>query len=150
MMTGVFLLLAACATGRESLYDGAKLPADQTALVEVNTYAQKRTLRWVIREVRLPGGPNVQGTFDIKPGPQKIEVEWQIYDATENEVVGSVLLPVADRAKRIDEGVQTFSFHPEAGRFYRLQWASRGDASIEGEPTDMELTLVDAGLRPLE
>jgi hypothetical protein len=150
MMTGAFLLLAACATGRESLYDGAKLPADQTALVEVNTYAQKRTLRWVIREVRLPGGPNARGTFDIKPGPQKIEVEWQIYDATENDVVGSVLLPVADRAKRIDEGVRTISFHPEAGRFYRLQWASRQDASIEGKPTDMELTLVDAGLRPLE
>jgi hypothetical protein len=149
-MTGAFLLLAACATGRESLYDGAKLPADQTALVEVNTYAQKRTLRWVISEVRLPDGPHVRGTFDIKPGPQKIEVEWQIYDATENAVVGSVLLPVADRAKRIDEGVRTFSFQPEAGRFYRLQWASRGDASIEGEPTDMELTLVDAGLRPLD
>ncbi|MHC4939377.1 MAG: hypothetical protein ACYTHK_10440 [Planctomycetota bacterium] len=149
-VTAILLMLAACAPGRESLYDGVKLPADRTALVEVNTYAQKRTLRWVIKEVRLPDGPKTNRTFDIKPGPHQLEVEWRIYDASENEIVGSVLLPIADRAKKIDEGVKVFQFSPEAGKFYRLQWASRSDATIEGEPGDMELTLTDAGLRPLE
>ena len=143
-------LLAACAARTGSLYEGATLPSDETALVEVNTYAQKRTIRWVVREVRLTDGPKVRGTFDVKPGPRRIEVTWQVYDAGERPLLGALLLPVADRAKRIDEGVAVFQFDPVAGRLYRLQWSSRADASIEGDPKDMELTLVDAGLRPRE
>lgn len=144
------LLLGACTSGAGNLYEGAELPAAQTALVELNTYAQKGTLRWVVREVRLANGPRTRRTFDIKPGHQRLEVSWQVYDATEKPLLGSLILPVADRAKRIDEGTAIFEFNPEAGRFYRLQWTSRADASLEGEPRDMELTLVDAGQRPLE
>jgi len=144
------LLLGACAAGRDALYEGPALPADQTALVEVNTYAQKRTLRWVVRDVRLAGGPHARGTFDVKPGPQRLEVEWEVFDASENALLPSLFLPIADRAERIDGGVTPFEFSPEAGRLYRLQWTSRDDATIDGDPRDMEVTLVDAGLRPLE
>ena len=44
--------------------------------------------------------------------------------------------------KVVDDGTRTFSFTPESGRLYRLQWTPKDD--------EMELTLVEAGKRPLE
>jgi len=92
----------------------------------------------------------VRRTFAVAPGARTLEVEWQVFDASERPLFGSLLMPIADRATKVDEGTTGFTFEPEAGRFYRLQWAARPDASLEGEPRDMELTLVDAGLRPRE
>ena len=116
--------------------------------MEVNTYAQKRTLRWVITGVRLPDGPRAKGTFEIPAGEYELIVDWRLYDATETVDVGDFFLPIADRPKRLDGGVKSFPFRAEAGRFYRLQWMAREDVDLEPDVGDMELTLVDAGDRP--
>ena len=60
----------------------------------------------------------------------------------------ALFVPLADNPKRIDEGVKSIPFAAGAGKFYRLRWASRPDASISGDPKDMELRLVAAGDRP--
>ena len=139
-----------CATDGGRLYEGPARPRAELALVEVNRYAQKRTLRWVISEIRLADGSKAKTkqTFEIPSGDYRLEVDWRLYDTTEGGMTMGLLVPFADRAKRIGEGVQTIAFTPEAGAFYRLQWASRPDASLEPSPKDMELTLVAAGRRP--
>lgn len=145
----LLLFVAACSSGgAHRLYKGAERPGAELALVEVNTYSQKRTLRWVIVGVRLPDGQRVKGSFDIPGGAYELQVDWRLYDATEKADAGDFLVPFADLPKLLDEGVKTFSFKPEAGRFYRLQWTARDDVALEPSAEDMELTLVDAGQRP--
>jgi hypothetical protein len=148
MLLPVLLLVAGCASDGGRLYKGPERPKAELALVEVNRYAQKRTLRWVIAEIRLAEGPKTKKTFEIPAGEFKLQVDWSLYDTTEGKLVGGLFVPIADRAKRIDKGVQTIQFSPEAGAFYRLQWTSRPDAGLEPGPKDMELTLVAAGRRP--
>ncbi|MEM8882557.1 MAG: hypothetical protein AAGD14_00640 [Planctomycetota bacterium] len=143
------VLFSACAADQGRLYDGPARARSETALVEVNRYAQKRTFRWVITRVES-NGRRTEQTFEIPPGPQRLEVAWRLYDATEKNDVGRFLVPAADRPRRIEEGVKVIEFEPRAGGFYRLHWTSRPDATIEGAPGDLELTLVDAGQRPLE
>ena len=130
------LLLAACASDRTRLAE--------SALVEVNTYAQRETTRWVITEVRVRGVRDVEGTFEIAPGPQRLSVKWSRYDATEKFNVGVYLLPIADRPKEVDSGTRIIDFEPIAGKLYRLQWTPLA------ESPDMTITLVDAGQRPAE
>lgn len=116
--------------------------------MEVRTYAQKRTLRWVILGVRLADGSRAKGTFDVPAGEHDLMIDWRLYDATEKADAGDFLVPIADRPKRLDGGVKSIPFRAEAGRFYRLQWTARDDADLEPGPADMELTLVAAGDRP--
>lgn len=152
--TGFLLLLAlvwgsfGCASGRERMYTGPDRPADELALVEVNTFAQTDKLRWVITDVRLADGPSSRRTFEIPAGDYTLQVEWRIYDSTEGGLTKALLVPFADNAKRIDEGVESIPFTAEAGRLYRLRWAARSDASLAGEPRDMTLKLFSAGMLP--
>jgi hypothetical protein len=140
LLLPALFLAAACASDRTRV--------DDSALVEVNTYAQRKNTRWVITGVRVRGVRDVEGTFEIPPGPQSLEIEWSRYDATEKFNVGVFLLPVADRAKKVDSGTQTIDFEPVSGKLYRLQFtpvATPGSIS-----SNMTVTLVDSGLRPAE
>ena len=145
----MLLLLGACVPKQGMLYEGAELPRSQTALVEVNRYSQEQTLRWVITRVSIPDGPKTRGTFEITPGPKRLEVEWHVYDAAERKLFRSVMVPISDVPKRLEHGVTVLEFTPEAGRFYRIRWVPRVGESAEGEPRDMVLSLVDAGMRPV-
>lgn len=134
------LLLTACASGRTRLAGAA--------LVEVNTYAQRETTRWVITEVRVRGARDVEGTFEIAPGPQRLTVKWSRYDATEKFNVGVYLLPIADRPREVDSGTRIIDFEPVTGKLYRLQFVPSGTPGADS--SDMTITLVDAGQRPAE
>ena len=130
------------------MYTGPERPSAELALVEVNSYAQKNTLRWVVTDVSLSDGTNTRKTFRIPAGEYTLQVKWRIYDATEGSLTKALFLPFADKAKRIGEGVESIPFAAEAGRLYRLRWASRPDASLAGDPEDMVLKLVAAGSSP--
>ena len=146
---GLLLLISlGCVSDSGRMYSGAERPAGELALVEVNRYAQKRELRWVIADVRIPDGHRTEGTFNIPAGEHTLEVSWAIYDTGQGSLSRALLAPITDRATRIDAGVETIPFTAEAGRFYRLRWTSRADASIDGNRGDMELRLVAAGVRP--
>jgi len=144
----LFLIALGCASKAGRMYEGPERPAGELALVEVNRYAQKNKLRWVITEVSIADGPRTKGTFDIPAGNYTLDVSWRLYDTSEGGMTGALFVPIADEAKRIDEGVKSIPFSVGAGKFYRLRWASRSDASISGDPADMELRLVAAGDRP--
>lgn len=128
--------LAACASDRTRL--------EGSALVEVNTYAQRETTRWVITEVRIRGVRDVEGTFEVPPGPQRLEVDWSRYDATEKFNAGVYFWPIGDRPKEVDSGTREIDFTPVSGKLYRLQWTTPGDSP------DMVVTLAEAGQRPAE
>jgi hypothetical protein len=117
-------------------------------MVEVSGYAQKNKLRWIVTRVGLPGGPSTKRTFDIPAGAHSLEVAWRVYDTSERSLAGALLVPYADHARKIEEGVTTIPFAAEAGHFYRLRWSARSDATIRGAPHDMELILIAAGMRP--
>jgi len=144
----LFLIALGCASDSGKMYDGPDRAPSELAMVEVNRYAQKNKLRWVVTEVSIPDGPSTRKTFQIPAGEYTLKVKWRLYDTSEGSMGKALFLPIADEAKRIDEGVETIPFAAEGGRLYRLRWASRPDASLTGDPKDMELKLVAAGGLP--